>query len=139
MPRILEDQALKIDGNKDARQTDHSEFHHTSLALNIMCQLAMSTIMLTNNHKHAGTHDNTCLLHMYLGSEAGRQHCNLDRATHEAPHWPAIDFSRLASPGVTGMTLLCSTCLSSSIMSRSGMFSWRWQRNKGTAKACNAS
>lgn len=71
--------------------------------------------------------------------KAGKRHCNLDRAVHEVPRWPAFGFSKLASLGMMGMTLLCSTCLSSSTMSRPDKFSWRWQRSKGIAKACNAS
>lgn len=99
--------------------------------------------MLTHNHKHTGTYDNTCWLPVYLGSLRSstvilpRQHCNLDRAIHDAPRWPAIGFSRLASLGVIGVTLLCSTCLSSSTTSRPDTFSWRWQRSKGITKTCN--
>ena len=47
-----------------------------------------------------------CCLWAWGHSEAGRQVCNLDQANQEAPGWPAIGFSRLASAGVTGVTYM---------------------------------
>ena len=71
MTRILEDQALKIDTDKDGGQNYSNSHHTTSLALDTVYQLAASAVRLTNNPKHPGTYDNVCLLHTCLASFGG--------------------------------------------------------------------
>ena len=123
-------------------QSHISDFYYGSTPLLITISVLSSyfynnavypTTANTQWHMIIGVCCSYCLGH----SEAGRQLCNPDWATLEASGWPAIGFSRLALSGVTGMTQLCSACLSSSSVSRPGMFSWWWQRSKGIAKSRN--